>query len=164
MAIAYLMLGSNLGDKLSNLQMATKALEVELGTILRSSAIFESEPWGFIHPEHFYNQLLIVQTYYKAEVVMEKIIKIEEGMGRIRENKEYQARTIDIDIIFYNNQIIQTENLTVPHPKIAERRFVLLPFLKIDSTLVHPLTGLTIWEMYRDCRDNLEVKILEVKT
>jgi 2-amino-4-hydroxy-6-hydroxymethyldihydropteridine diphosphokinase len=164
MAIAYLMLGSNQGDKLNNLRQATKALERELGTILRFSAVYNSEPWGFTSPDHFCNQLLIIQTTERMETVMGKIIKIEEGMGRTRISKEYRSRTIDIDILFYDEQIIQAETLTVPHPRIAERRFVLLPLLEIDSSIVHPVTGKTIWQMYRECEDKLSVrKVTESK-
>jgi 2-amino-4-hydroxy-6-hydroxymethyldihydropteridine diphosphokinase len=162
MAITYLMTGSNLGDKANNLKIARKAIENELGTLIGSSSISESEPWGFNHPEYFLNQLFVIQTSFRAQELLEKILQIEEGMGRIRKSGEYSARTIDIDILFYDDLIINTEQLTIPHPKIAVRRFVLLPLMEIDTSLVHPVTGLTIWEMYRDCRDKLKVSILEV--
>jgi 2-amino-4-hydroxy-6-hydroxymethyldihydropteridine diphosphokinase len=162
MAIAFLMLGSNIGDKLANLLQATKALGGDAGEILKASSIYESEPWGFIHPDLFYNQVLILQTNFNAEELLSKILEIEEGMGRTRNKKdEYQARTIDIDILLYNNQIIQTQNLTVPHPKIAERRFVLLPLMDMNPELLHPVSGLTIWQMFRECGDKLSVKRLK---
>ena len=160
MAIAYLMLGSNLGDRLKNLQQAFKALGKEVGVIIRSSAIYESEPWGFSHPEYFLNQILILQTSFEVEEVLGSILKIEEGMGRVRNSHDYQARTIDIDILFYNEQVVQSEFLTVPHPRMTERRFVLLPLLEMESDLIHPVTGRTIWEMYRECQDTLSVKVL----
>ena len=160
MPIAYLMLGSNLGDRLKNLQQSCKALGNEVGAIIRSSAIYESEPWGFSHPEYFLNQILILQTSFEVEEVLGSILKIEEGMGRVRNSNDYQARTIDIDILFYNEQVVQSEFLTVPHPRLAERRFVLLPLLEMESDLIHPVTGRTIWEMYRECQDTLSVKVL----
>jgi 2-amino-4-hydroxy-6-hydroxymethyldihydropteridine diphosphokinase len=163
MAIAYLMLGSNLGDKSTNLQLALKAVRKEAGIILYSSPIYESEPWGFSHPEYFYNQLLVIQTRLKPEDLLLKILEIEEGMGRIRNSKEYEARTIDIDILFYDRQNIQSGNLVIPHPKIPERRFVLLPLMKVASQMMHPITGQTIWQIYRECRDTLTIKVLEGK-
>ena len=160
MAIVFLMLGSNLDDRLSYLMKAGKAIADESGPILRSSAIYESEPWGFSHPVNFYNQILVLQSRYKAEEILKKILAIEQDMGRIRNNNYYEARIIDIDIIFYDNQIIKTDSLTVPHPKIAERRFVLLPLLELNPDLVNPVSGLTIWQMYRECGDKLSVKRL----
>jgi 2-amino-4-hydroxy-6-hydroxymethyldihydropteridine diphosphokinase len=160
MSIAYLMLGSNLGDKKNNLQQAREAISKSAGRILVISSIYESEPWGFTHSEYFYNQLIILQTILKPEELLQIILGIEVKLGRIRNRLEYEARTIDIDILFYDNLILNSEALVIPHPRIASRRFVLVPILAIAPDLVHPGTGKTVWQMYRECEDELKVVIL----
>ena len=160
MSIAYLMLGSNLGDKKNNLEQAAEAITTGAGKILLSSQLIESEPWGFTHSEYFYNQLLILQTSLKPEELLEIILGIEVKLGRTRNRQEYEARTIDIDILFYDNLILNSEALIIPHPGIAERRFVLVPLLAIAPELIHPVTGKTVWQMCRECDDRLEVRIL----
>ncbi len=160
MSIAYLMLGSNLGDKKNNLEQAAEAITKAAGKILVSSPLIESEPWGFSHSEYFYNQLIILQTMLKPEELLQIILSIEVNLGRIRNRQQYEARTIDIDILFYDNLILNSEALVIPHPRISERRFVLLPLLAIAPELVHPVTGRTIWQMYRECKDELKVVVL----
>ena len=158
MAIAYLMLGSNMGDKHNNLQHAAKAIDREAGKILQSSAEYESEPWGFTNPENFYNQILVIHTDKSPEELLNKLLSIESGMGRIRlASASYESRTIDIDILFYDSLVLESQSLTIPHPRIAERRFVLLPLLEIAPDLHHPLEDKTIWQMYRECKDELKV-------
>ena len=157
MAIAYLMLGSNLGDKQNNLQLAREAISKSAGKILVISSVYESEPWGFTHTENFFNQIIILESSLKPEELLQNILGTELGMGRVRNSKEYEARIIDIDILFFDNLIYNSETLIIPHPRIAERRFVLLPMLEIAAELVHPVTERTMWQMYRACEDQLSV-------
>jgi len=158
MAIAYLMLGSNIGEKSKNLGKAIETLAKAGNKILGRSSIYETEPWGFQHKEYFYNQLIILQTEFQPEILLLKILEIEEGMGRIRNSKEYEARIIDIDIIYYDKLVLNIETLVIPHPRMTERKFVLRPLLELAPDLVHPVSGKTTWEMYRECKDELSVK------
>jgi len=162
MAIAYLMLGSNIGEKRKNLEKAADALAKAGNRILVRSPIYESEPWGFQHSEYFYNQLIILQTEFPPKILLLKILEIEENMGRIRNSKEYEARIIDIDIIYYDKLVLNTESLVIPHPRMAERRFVLKPLLDLAPDLVHPVNGKTTWEMYRECEDELSIKKIDL--
>jgi len=154
MPITYLITGSNLGDRLKNLSSARKELLSCIGPLLKESRIYESEPWGFTHPNLFLNQVLVLQTSLLPGEVMQSVAKIEERMGRKRVTAAgYQAREMDIDILFYDNDVIKEEHLHLPHPLLHLRKFCLVPLMEINSTLVHPVLGKTIWELYRECPD-----------
>ena len=158
MNTAYILTGGNIGDRLGNLQKAKEHL-AKVGNVAISSSIYETEAWGNRDQPDFYNQVHIISTKLSAEQLMEKILKIEEQMGRIRAAKN-ASRVIDIDILFFNDAVINTGNLIVPHAEISNRRFVLTPLDELCPELVHPVLHKTIHELLSTCKDTLSVKPL----
>lgn len=140
----YLSLGSNMGDKRENLLEAIKRVgELENTEVVKSSTILETEPFGYIEQDNFLNACLEVKTLLTPQEFLSSILKIELDMGRVREIK-WGPRVIDIDILFYDDEIIQEDNLAVPHPWICEREFVLEPLSEIAPNYIHPLEKKTI--------------------
>jgi 2-amino-4-hydroxy-6-hydroxymethyldihydropteridine diphosphokinase len=160
MNTVYILTGGNLGDRMTNLQQAKQYLAEETGNIITSSSVYETEAWGNHEQPEFYNQVHIISTQLPAEKVMEKILNIEEQMGRIRAAKN-AARIIDIDILFFNDDIINKEDLVIPHAEISNRRFVLTPLDELSPDLVHPVLLKTIHELLSTCKDPLGVKPLK---
>lgn len=149
--IIYLSLGSNLGDRMQNLRQARKLIEEQAGELLEGSKIYQSEAWGYSSSNEFYNGCLSVLSHLEPFALLETLMEIETSMGRIRKGGEYSDRLIDIDLLFYGDTILEQARLTLPHPAIANRRFVLLPLTDIAAELVHPVSGLTIQEMLQKC-------------
>jgi len=159
--ITFLLLGTNLGDRKKNLATARKAIEVSVGTILKTSSIYQTAAWGKTDQPDFLNQALEVQTALPAENVLEEILKIEHTMGRTRD-EHWGERIIDIDILLFEKEMISSTTLEIPHPKLANRRFALEPLAEIGGDVTHPGLQLTIREMLEQCPDVLEVRrILE---
>jgi 2-amino-4-hydroxy-6-hydroxymethyldihydropteridine diphosphokinase len=159
MGKAYLLLGGNVGDRKWFLDNAGLQAGRLIGPVERSSSLWETEPWGFTHETPFLNQVIILATTLRPEEIMEKIRHIEQDLGRIREKTvHYAARTIDIDILFYDDLVINQNDLIIPHPRIQERRFVLEPLAEVEPELVHPLTGTTVSELLAACGDRLNVR------
>lgn len=154
---AYLLTGGNIGDRLMNLQQACFKIEKQAGAILRKSDVYETAAWGLTEQNSFLNQVLLISTMYNAEELLQKLLYIEQESGRKRVVK-MGPRIIDIDILFYNNEIISTSDLIVPHPQITNRRFVLTPLNEIAPDFVHPVLQETITELLEICPDNLKVK------
>lgn len=151
---AYLLIGGNMGDRLANLENAKKAIEKDLGNILYTSSVYETAAWGKEDQPAFLNQALLIETNLKAEDLMNTLLQIEKNMGRIRQ--EYLGpRTIDLDIIFFNDQIMNTENLTIPHPQMQKRNFVLTPLNEIAPDFIHPVFNRSIAQLLMDCEDSL---------
>ena len=159
MNTAYILTGGNLGDRLANLQKAKEHLDKEMGNIVISSSIYETEAWGSNDQPDFYNQVHIINTKLSAEQVMEKIVKIEERMGRVRAAKN-ASRIIDIDILFFNDDVINKGDLIIPHAEIGNRRFVLTPLNELSPGLFHPVLNKSINELLSECKDTLSVKPL----
>lgn len=153
----YLLTGGNIGDRFSNLKFALKKIETQVGPVLQKSAIYETAAWGVTNQNSFLNQVLFINTTLTAEEVLQTALQIEQQLGRKRLEK-MGPRTIDIDILFYNNEVIHSQNLTVPHPQIANRRFVLTPLKEIAPALVHPVLKKTITRLLEICPDPLQVK------
>jgi 2-amino-4-hydroxy-6-hydroxymethyldihydropteridine diphosphokinase len=153
---AYLLLGGNMGDRLATLALAIQWLEELCGSIEKSSSVYETAAWGLEGQPAFYNQVLLLNTTLPAETLMENILLIEERMGRLRKEK-YGPRVIDIDILLFNQDVIHTPLLTVPHPEMGNRRFVLAPLHEIAPALLHPTSGLTISQLLNITPDNLAV-------
>jgi len=149
----YLLLGSNLNDREHLLSMAIKELALRIGEINRTSSIYETEPWGFESSEPFLNQVVRVATSLSPKALMKEIIRIELNLGRKRNASGYASRTIDIDILLYGDKVIKEDGLTIPHPRMAERLFTLIPLGEIDGNLIHPVLGITISELIRLCVD-----------
>lgn len=154
----YLLLGSNLGDSKSFIDKASDLIFKNIGKMIKESSLYKSPPWGFTHENSFLNKVLFIETDFKAHEVLDECQKIERKMGRVRKKtSEYQAREIDVDILFYNNDIIQTEQLIVPHPRIEERRFTLLPLCEVAEHFVHPVSLLPLIDLLTACNDNSKV-------
>jgi 2-amino-4-hydroxy-6-hydroxymethyldihydropteridine diphosphokinase len=153
----YILLGGNLGDKQKVFSDARARLNQQVGTITNQSAIYETEPWGFESDDIFWNQVLEILTSFSPEEVLQQTQQIERALGRIRKTNQYDSRIIDIDILFYGDHIIQTENLIVPHPRVQERRFALAPLNEIASELIHPVMKKSIRQLLEECSDSLKV-------
>jgi 2-amino-4-hydroxy-6-hydroxymethyldihydropteridine diphosphokinase len=154
--VVFLGLGSNLGNREENLQFAQKHINDELGRIVSESSIYETAAWGITEQNSFLNQVIEIETSFSAKKVLKLILEIEIKMGRVREIK-WGERSIDIDILYYNNEIISTENLEIPHPFIQERKFVLVPLCEIANTFVHPKLKTSNLDLLKNCQDSGEV-------
>ena len=158
MNTAYLLLGGNLGDKKTNLQVAIKHLQLSVGDVVKTSSVYETEPWGFEHEESFLNQVLLVETKNTAYQLLKKVLAIELKMGRTRSTERYSGRTIDIDLLFFNDDVINETNLIVPHPRIQERKFALVPLNELIPNYIHPVYQKNISQLLAECDDQLLVK------
>ncbi|MEI8006292.1 MAG: 2-amino-4-hydroxy-6-hydroxymethyldihydropteridine diphosphokinase [Bacteroidota bacterium] len=160
----FLLLGSNQGDREGNLLKACAGITKRVGNIVNRSSVYETEPWGFEDSTLFYNQALEIETELSPERMLEEIHGIEAGLGRVREapscysgcacSTEYSSRTIDIDILFYGSKIHFTEDLMIPHPRLHERKFTLLPLDEIAPGFMHPVYHKTISGLLADCIDD----------
>lgn len=157
----YLLLGGNLGDKQTIFSETERLIGLQLGKITKKSHIYETEPWGFRSDDLFWNQAMIVETALPETECLQIIHQIEKQIGRIRYNQQYSSRIIDIDILFYGNHVIQSPELEIPHPRMIDRKFVLVPLSEIASEKNHPVFGKTIRQLLTDCPDLLRVSILE---
>lgn len=158
MNFAYLLLGSNLEDRSAVLEQARKEISGAIGRISRESTVYESEAWGFQTEHRFLNQVVMVETELKPLQLLRKMLNIESKLGRTRTGeKGYTSRLIDIDILFYNDEVISEGRLRIPHPKIAERMFTLLPLAEINPSLIHPGLGKSVSDLIKDCKDKVSV-------
>ena len=151
MAIVYLALGSNVGDCRANLCQAVQLIEERIGSLISLSALYETAPWGFTSSNAFLNSVLELETPHSPIVVLEIAKGIEVEMGRTQKsnNEEYEDRVIDIDILFYNNDIINEIDLIVPHPLLHLRSFVLEPLVEIAPDFIHPVLHKSILQLYK---------------
>jgi 2-amino-4-hydroxy-6-hydroxymethyldihydropteridine diphosphokinase len=154
----FLGIGGNLGDRLGNLRRAIKLIGERIGRIEKVSSVYLSEPWGFKHAKYFTNIVAKVRTALSADETLASALQIEAELKRTRSGNGYEGRTMDIDILFFNNEIINTERLVVPHPHICQRLFVLLPMAEIEPNFVHPQNGKTMLELSEICTDNGKIK------
>ena len=161
MNIIFLQLGSNLGDRELLLQDAVLAIEDRVGPVVEKSRIYESTPWRVEGQEDYLNLIVKLKTELKADNVLVTILDIEKKLGRIRIEK-WGERLIDIDIIFYNDVIIETPQLCVPHKHMHERMFVLIPLHNIAADMVHPKYNKTVEELLKQCTDTQLVKEYEL--
>ena len=153
----YLLLGSNLKNPAEQLSIARKLIVAKIGEIIKTSSLYATAAWGNTNQPDFLNQVIIVQTAFSATNTMETILTIEENMGRIRTQKN-APREIDIDILFFNDFIINLPELTVPHPLLQERKFVLIPLNEIAPSFKHPILLKTTQELLEICTDSLDVQ------
>ena len=153
----YLLLGSNMGNSQEQLQTAIKMIEERIGTLIRQSSLYATAAWGNTDQPDFLNQVLIVETRFSAVETLDKLLGIEKKMGRVRTIKN-APRIIDIDILFFNNEIINEKQLTVPHPEIQNRRFVLTPLNELSPNLIHPVLQQTVSVLLEHCPDELDVR------
>jgi 2-amino-4-hydroxy-6-hydroxymethyldihydropteridine diphosphokinase len=157
---AYLLTGGNLGNRLNNLIDACKLIEQYCGKIVQQSAIYKTAAWGITDQPDFFNQALEIQTELSPEQLMQMLLMIEGQMGRKRVVK-MGPRIIDIDILLFNNEIIHQSHLTIPHPRLHERRFALTPLAEIAPGIIHPVIHKTIHQLLLECTDTLNVHKIE---
>jgi 2-amino-4-hydroxy-6-hydroxymethyldihydropteridine diphosphokinase len=157
MHTAYLLLGSNMGNSNEQLYVAKKHIATDIGQITAASSLYSTAAWGNTSQADFLNQVLIVKTTLTASKVLKAVLQIEKNMGRIRTIKN-APRIIDIDILFFNNNIVHQKNLIIPHPEIQNRRFVLTPLAELSANFVHPILKKTINELLIACKDGLNVQ------
>jgi 2-amino-4-hydroxy-6-hydroxymethyldihydropteridine diphosphokinase len=155
----YLLIGGNVGDRHGNLEQASKLVETHAGKIVKRSSIYETAAWGKEDQPAFLNQVLHVETGLEPAALLQAVLKAEEEMGRTRQEK-YGPRTIDIDILLYDDIILETNELTVPHPQLHLRRFALMPLAEIAASKIHPALKKSIDELLLECPDKLSVKKL----
>lgn len=142
-----LSIGSNHGNRLENIESCLQLIHHQVATVVKVSKVYESPSWGF-ESDPFYNIAVVVHTYDSADIILNKVLAIESQMGRVRnENSGYQSRSIDIDIIAFDNEIIKTAQLKVPHPLMQERIFVLKPMLDLNLEWIHPILNQTVAEL-----------------
>ena len=157
----FLLLGSNLGEKIKILESALDAINATIGAVVQKSSFYQSAPWGFEAADNFINTVAEVNTQRTPGEILVAIHDIEAGLGRVRGNSGgYQSRTIDIDILFYDDEIIDRQNLTIPHPRLHSRRFTLKPLAEIAPDFIHPVMGKSIVELLDSCDDNSVVQLI----
>jgi 2-amino-4-hydroxy-6-hydroxymethyldihydropteridine diphosphokinase len=164
MVYTYLSLGTNMGNRVENLRESIRKVDAEIGSVKSISSIFESEPWGFETPQYFLNMVIGVFTSFSPLSLLQCCKNIENMMGRAAKlpGEGYTSRPIDIDILFYGNEIISETTLVVPHQHLHNRRFVLDPLYELDPLLVHPVMQKTVEELLLVCPDKLMVKKIGV--
>jgi 2-amino-4-hydroxy-6-hydroxymethyldihydropteridine diphosphokinase len=155
----FLLLGSNLGDRILFLNSAIARIESEIAPVLDKSPVYETQSWGKENLPDFLNQVIMLKTVLTARQVLERILNIEIKMGRKRDEK-WGSRTIDIDILFYGDNVIDEPDLVVPHPELHKRRFTLSPLADIAPNLLHPVFNKTVSELKSNLKDALIVKKL----
>ncbi|WP_276976034.1 2-amino-4-hydroxy-6-hydroxymethyldihydropteridine diphosphokinase [Flavobacterium filum] len=160
-----LSLGSNLVNRLENIQLAIQSLHNQIGTVIKVSALYETPSWGF-ESDAFYNCALIMQTAKPAEQLLDEILQLELELGRVRSQQEgYKARIIDIDVIAFNEEIIQTDKLKIPHPHMQNRKFVLLPMRDLNLDWRHPILQKYLPELVALAEDKSQCKeIMKLET
>ncbi len=150
MSLVYLGLGTNLGDKPKNLNDAIVQLSLEVGSVIGQSEFYASEPWGFTSENSFLNAVVLMETSFPPFELLDKIKETEKRMGRKSKTETvYTDRIIDIDILLYDNLIIDQPTLKIPHPHMAERDFVLIPLAEIAPDLIHPVIGKSIRDLLK---------------
>lgn len=161
MTRCYLLFGSNQGDKLQLLEQACTYINKRCGMLVERSSLYNSEPWGFEAEEWFLNVLLVVETELDPDTLMDRLMDIERELGRVRhpEIEGYTSRTVDLDILYYGDQIVRTAKVTAPHPRLPERRFALMPLCELVPDFLHPESGLSQQQLLEKCHDTSKVYV-----
>lgn len=154
---AYLLIGGNIGDRQHYLSRAAQLIEEHAGDIIALSSVYETDAWGFTAQPAFLNQVLVLQTALSPLDLLQQVLQIELILGRVREQK-MGPRTIDIDILLYEQTILDLPELVLPHPSLQFRRFALMPLAEVAPGLPHPVLQKTVAELLTDCPDKLAVK------
>lgn len=179
----FILLGSNRGERKDFVAKALEMIEIHAGTVIRKSVLYETEAWGFDDPVPFLNQVVEIETDLDPQGLLEQLLTIEVKLGRIRPfdgcgcgipsqmdagggpdqetSRVYSGRTIDLDILFYGKMAVFTDSLMIPHPRLHERRFTLVPLNEIAPGFIHPLLKKTISVLLRDCRDRSVVTVMD---
>jgi 2-amino-4-hydroxy-6-hydroxymethyldihydropteridine diphosphokinase len=153
----YLGLGSNEGNRAVNLALVLRLLSRRIGLVTKESTVYETEAWGKTDERPYYNQVVLVKTTLSALNAFRECQIIEQKMGRVRKNK-WGARIMDIDVLYFNDEVVNSEELTIPHALLTERRFVLTPLVEVAPQKKHPVLGKTQSELLEACTDALSVR------
>ena len=166
MTRCYILFGSNQGDKAALLEQACNLINNRCGMLVERSSAYVTEPWGFEAEEWFLNELLVVETELEPDELMDCLLEIEKELGRVRHpgQKGYSSRTVDLDILYYGNLIVDTEKVTAPHPKLHLRRFALLPLCELIPDFLHPIFNASQKELLQNCPDTSTVQQLNNST
>jgi 2-amino-4-hydroxy-6-hydroxymethyldihydropteridine diphosphokinase len=154
------LLGSNLGNKQQNLEQARSQISSQIGNIIKQSAVYQTLAWGNADQPSYLNQVLEIQTDLSPQMLLQKINEIEKDMGRERRIR-WESRLIDIDILYFNDLILETQVLTIPHSQIAFRRFTLVPLVEIAPDYIHPVLKQPHTQLLQNCPDLLDVRIVD---
>jgi len=157
MSLVYLILGGNQGDRDEIISEAIDLVTNKIGHKIVCSSRYETESWGF-KSEPFLNQVIVLETILTPEATLAQCLQIENQLGRARKTDRYVARTIDIDLLYFDSLVINSASLTLPHPRIAQRKFVLVPLSEIAPELRDPVTGATVLELLDNCIDSSLVR------
>ncbi len=155
----FLGIGTNLGNREANLNEAIIRINELTGPVGALSSVYETDPWGFQSDNRFLNMVIKIETDRSPQGLMDEIFLIEENMGRVRSGNQYSARVIDIDILLFENLIIKEKNLVIPHPRMHQRKFVLVPMCEIEPDIVHPVLKKTVSTLLETCLDKSKVKM-----
>lgn len=159
---AVILLGANLGDKKQMFAQVETHITDNIGNCIKKSALYSSKAWGFESDDLFYNQVLIVETEYSAHDTLLRCQAVENKCGRVRhEQAGYESRTIDIDILYFNNDIIETDDLTIPHPLLHKRKFALVPLCEVLPEYIHPILLTSNKNLLANCEDEGLVEKVE---
>ena len=159
--VFFLLLGTNLGHRIALLREAVQQIERQIAPVLRQSAIYETAPWGVTNQPTFLNQVLQLESILHPIDILQRALKIEKELGRER-HERWGARLIDIDLLYYGDVILKMTDLTVPHPRLHERRFTLVPLAEIAPDFVHPILKKNNQELLAICTDSGEVIVYEI--
>ena len=158
----YLSLGSNEGDRLNWIKQSISLLLIHCGKIITRSSVYETGAWGITQQPDFLNMVILIGTAQPPDQVLSTLLKIETALGRHRKEK-WGPRIIDLDILFYDQLVLNSNMLTIPHPLLEQRNFILIPLLEIAPGLIHPRLNKTIKELLTECNDDTLVKIYETQ-
>ncbi|PLX04549.1 MAG: 2-amino-4-hydroxy-6-hydroxymethyldihydropteridine diphosphokinase [Marinilabiliales bacterium] len=155
---AFILLGGNINPRFTYLKKAESKISTVVGHIISKSNIYETEAWGFESEDNFLNEVLLVETNLSANSLLKELLEIEKSLGRKRnEGEAYSSRTLDADILYYNNDIIDEEDLSIPHPRLHLRKFVLEPLCEIAANYVHPKLKMSNKVLLKNCDDKSRV-------
>ncbi|WP_428741058.1 2-amino-4-hydroxy-6-hydroxymethyldihydropteridine diphosphokinase [Tenacibaculum sp.] len=161
--ITYISIGTNQGDKLVNIQQAINLIANKVGAVLKVASVYETASWGF-DSSNFFNTCIKVSTYLPPEQLILELLSIEKELGRTRKNTDgYSDRLIDLDILLFDDEIIFSKTLIVPHPRMLERKFALIPLVEIARNVIHPIEKKHLYICLENCSDTSEITKLDVK-
>lgn len=152
MSKVYFSIGSNKGNRSGLINEAIDKIDIIIGKVVLKSSIYETKSWGF-NSNNFYNICILLESTLTPELILNKILTIEKDMGRLKTTDQYSDRCIDIDILFFDNMIVNSKSLEIPHPRIQLRKFVLTPMLELTPDLIHPILNKSIRQLELECVD-----------
>lgn len=160
MSKVYFSIGSNKGNRSELINEAITKIDIFIGKVELRSSIYETKSWGF-NSNNFYNTCLLIESSLSVELILNKILKIEKDMGRLNSVGQYSDRCIDIDILFFEDIIVNSKDLIIPHPRLHLRKFVLTPMLDLMPDLIHPILKKSIRQLELECDDNDQPKKID---